>query len=91
MSCQARRQQDEMHCGLCGLQWEVGDEDRPECLTVIVRHAITAPVKALDETDEEFKGRVLDGLEAPRPHGRAPRVVGDKYIKNMREGLEDDD
>ena len=30
-SCEAYREQDMMVCGRCGLQWSVGDSDRPEC------------------------------------------------------------
>lgn len=31
MSCQARREGDQMCCGRCGLAWDVDDEERPEC------------------------------------------------------------
>lgn len=31
--CKARRQGDEMHCGRCGLTWDINDENRPRCKT----------------------------------------------------------
>lgn len=31
MTCQARREGDQMCCGRCGLAWDVDDEERPEC------------------------------------------------------------
>lgn len=31
MSCRAVRVNDEMHCGHCGLQWDIDDPDRPAC------------------------------------------------------------
>jgi hypothetical protein len=31
MTCRAIRVQDQMTCGSCGLQWDVGDPDRPVC------------------------------------------------------------
>jgi hypothetical protein len=29
--CKATRCNDQMICGHCGLQWDVGDADRPAC------------------------------------------------------------
>ena len=29
--CKAYRCNDEMHCGWCGIQWDVSDDERPEC------------------------------------------------------------
>ena len=29
--CQARREGDMMCCGKCGLQWDVVDDDPPQC------------------------------------------------------------
>lgn len=34
MTCQARRQQDQMACARCGLLWDVDDDDPPDCLSV---------------------------------------------------------
>jgi len=31
MSCQARRHQDQMACGPCGVQWDVDDPEPPAC------------------------------------------------------------
>ena len=31
MSCKAIRSADEMHCGHCGLQWDVDDLEPPKC------------------------------------------------------------
>lgn len=31
-SCQAYREQDQMVCGKCGLQWDIKDKDRPACV-----------------------------------------------------------
>ncbi len=33
MTCKAIRQGDQMCCGRCGLQWDIDDSDRPQCLT----------------------------------------------------------
>jgi len=33
MTCKAIRQGDQMCCGKCGLQWDLDDDDRPQCLT----------------------------------------------------------
>lgn len=33
MTCKAIRQGDQMCCGRCGLQWDLDDDDRPQCLT----------------------------------------------------------
>lgn len=30
-NCKAIRCNDEMHCGWCGLQWSVSDDERPDC------------------------------------------------------------
>lgn len=30
-SCKAYRCNDEMHCGWCGFQWSVSDDERPQC------------------------------------------------------------
>ena len=32
-TCKARREGDQMSCGQCGLQWDVDDQERPQCLT----------------------------------------------------------
>ena len=32
MTCKAIRQGDQMCCGKCGLQWDIDDLDRPQCL-----------------------------------------------------------
>jgi hypothetical protein len=37
MTCKATRMNDQMMCGACGLQWDVVDLDRPDCITVQVR------------------------------------------------------
>lgn len=29
--CQARQYSDQMHCGLCGLTWDMNDIDPPQC------------------------------------------------------------
>lgn len=29
--CKAIRVSDEYHCGRCGLQWGVKDDDKPDC------------------------------------------------------------
>lgn len=34
-NCKAYQCGDQMHCGRCGLQWDVNDPDRPDCLTPI--------------------------------------------------------
>lgn len=31
MTCQARRQSDEMYCARCRLRWDVNDSDPPHC------------------------------------------------------------
>lgn len=31
MTCQARRYNNSMMCGACGLTWDVKDKDPPEC------------------------------------------------------------
>lgn len=31
--CKARRCNDQMQCGRCGLAWDADDEDRPPCRT----------------------------------------------------------
>lgn len=31
MSCQARRQNDQMACGPCGVQWDLDDPSPPPC------------------------------------------------------------
>lgn len=33
--CEARQYSDQMHCGHCGLQWDMNDLDPPECHLVI--------------------------------------------------------
>lgn len=35
MTCEARRCNDQMHCGRCGLQWDI-DEEKPECKPVVI-------------------------------------------------------
>jgi len=30
-TCRARRVNDQMQCGQCGLQWDIDDADRPRC------------------------------------------------------------
>lgn len=30
-SCKAYRCNEQYHCAWCGLQWDVSDDDRPEC------------------------------------------------------------
>lgn len=30
--CKARQYSDQMLCDRCGLQWDVNDPDKPECL-----------------------------------------------------------
>ena len=30
-SCRAIQQNDEMHCAICGLRWDVNDGDPPKC------------------------------------------------------------
>ncbi len=32
-TCKARREGDQMCCGRCGIQWDVDDQDRPQCRT----------------------------------------------------------
>lgn len=31
MNCKARQYSDQMHCGYCGLQWDVNDPEPPKC------------------------------------------------------------
>jgi len=31
-NCAARRYSDQMHCGRCGLQWDVNEDDPPACI-----------------------------------------------------------
>lgn len=31
--CRAIRSNEQMHCSRCGLQWDLKDPDKPECLT----------------------------------------------------------
>jgi len=53
--CKARRQQDEMHCGRCGLTWDVKDPDAPGgCLARQGEKAVGR--KALDEVMRRLKG-----------------------------------
>ena len=33
-NCKAYRENDMMVCGQCGLQWSIGDSDRPDCKPV---------------------------------------------------------
>lgn len=33
MICKAKRYNDQMICGRCGLQWDVNDPKPPKCLT----------------------------------------------------------
>lgn len=33
-NCKAYRENDTMVCGQCGLQWSIGDSDRPDCKPV---------------------------------------------------------
>ena len=30
-ACRAIQQNDEMHCAICGLRWDVNDGDPPKC------------------------------------------------------------
>lgn len=32
--CEARQYSDQMHCGRCGLQWDMNDDDPPECAQI---------------------------------------------------------
>ncbi len=75
MTCKARQYSDQMQCGLCGLQWDVNDPDRPQCLPQQVK-VVKAPA--------------VGPTESLRPHGRAPHDVGNKYMRKIREILGDD-
>lgn len=33
VTCKARRVNDEYHCGRCGYQWDVVDDEPPPCKT----------------------------------------------------------
>lgn len=44
-----------MHCGLCGLQWSVRDEERPQCNPPRV-------VEGNIGSSGEFEGRVYDAV-----------------------------
>lgn len=32
MDCKARQYSDQMQCAVCGLAWDMNDDDRPPCL-----------------------------------------------------------
>lgn len=34
MTCAARQYSDQMHCGKCGLTWDMNDPEPPRCVTV---------------------------------------------------------
>lgn len=53
--CEARQYSDQMHCGRCGLQWDMNDDDPPECPLVISTPQVEQNVpKSVRE--------ILDGL-----------------------------
>lgn len=62
MTCKAKVINDQYICDRCGLQWDVKDPDRPDCLSnahaadlVFERHVETGR-KAIDEMMEKLKG-----------------------------------
>lgn len=48
-TCQAVQYSDQMSCGRCGLQWDVGDPDRPACAQVERRVTVRAEARPLRE------------------------------------------
>ena len=38
-NCKARQYSDQMQCALCGLAWDMNDDDPPECRPLIIDDA----------------------------------------------------
>jgi hypothetical protein len=55
--CEVRRYNNTMMCGLCGLQWDFNDEDRPECSPAPppTMERQPNPSKSKPITDEQWK------------------------------------
>lgn len=57
MSCAARRQNDQMACGPCGVTWDLNDPEPPSCGL-----ACTAAADPdLDEDAIKYAGRAMSG------------------------------
>lgn len=54
-SCKAYRENDMMVCGQCGLQWSIGDSDRPDCKP--------GATKSLNQRDQVVKIRQTHNLK----------------------------
>lgn len=57
MTCKAIRQGDQMCCGRCGLQWDLDDDGRPQCLTddEIVQPVVEVPAPSQDVAKDALK------------------------------------
>jgi len=74
MTCKAIRQGDQMCCGRCGLQWDVDDSDRPQCLM----------------DDGTPHNPVIDGVEImKRANALLKKDVGKEALKELHHIVED--
>lgn len=53
MSCEARQYNDQMLCGRCGMQWDVAETERPECLPRTDRRVIPHRGRTISERRRE--------------------------------------
>lgn len=89
--CHARQYSDQMHCGRCGLQWDVNDPDPPACLTdeaiVAKKHSVPRE-SAMDQVRNTLgTGRVFDRTRRDRSIREAEESAK-RYVDGLEEGPE---
>jgi hypothetical protein len=77
-TCQARRYSDQMHCGRCGLTWDINDPEPPTCATE-GQHRASGPLRG--SFDERISIQKIRDLLNDPPSAKKYEPAPDPFAK----------